>query len=232
MVHLDPYKKVEFPNFLTEEESLHVAHILRRDEHKILDIPNHDNEGSIYTGTTSKYNVYNLLTHPDIRPLEIPNRLFALPIFTPGKDSWFSELWVQSWGNVLHQTEDLKVHTHNDPHNPQPNPLIACSIYLDGLDPNYTHWDGIPQRNERGTLHVAGMYHEHEVKQNIHTTPRISMAMDIYWNEPEITHIETKRFLHIKRPTFISEDHIRRMKGKKEKDIHGHGVVRENESNI
>ena len=52
------------------------------------------------------------------------------------------------------------------------------------------------------------------------------------WNEPEITHIETKRFLHIKRPTFISEDHIRRMKGKKNEDIHGHGVVEGNESNI
>ena len=224
MVHLDPYKKVEFPNFLTEEECLHVAHILRRDEHKILSIPSHDSEEPLYTGTTSKYNVYNLLTHPDIRPLELPNSLFTLPFFTPRKEHWFSELWVQSWGNVLHQTERLTEHTHNTPDSGA-KPLVACSIYLDGLDPNYTHWNGIPQRNERGTLHVAGMYHPHEVKQNIHTTPRISMAMDIYWEDDEIIRNDSTRFLHIKRPTHISEDHIRRMKGKKNEDIHGHGVV-------
>ena len=195
MDNLDPHSHTEFPDFLTEEECLHIADILRRDEHKILAIPNQDNN-NFYQGTTKQHSVYNLLTHPDIRPHNIPDRIFELPIY---KDQ--DELWIQCWGNVLHQTQSISTHTHADEDSSvtEQNPLYAMSIYLDGIDPSYTHWDGTPQRNERGTLHVAGMFHEHEVKTNIHSTPRISMAFDIY------THYETpmrdhKRFLHIKRP--------------------------------
>lgn len=231
MVYLDPYKKVEFPNFLTEEECLHVAHILRRDEHKILDIPNGIDDRWEDSGTTSKYAVYNLLRHPDIRPLNIPDRLFELPLFTPNKDEWFDELWIQCWGNILHQEESLANHSHSNEKDIEAGiiqPLVACSIYLDGQDPCYTHWDGIPQRNERGTLHVAGMHFEHEVKQNIHTTPRISIAFDIYWKADWIVQLETKRFLHAKRPTFISEDHMRRKRQEEPLmiDAEGHGIPR------
>tara|TARA_B100000902_G_C27180000_1_gene848450 strand:+ start:85 stop:891 length:807 start_codon:yes stop_codon:yes gene_type:complete len=231
MVHLDPHKKVEFPEFLTHEECLHIAHILRRDEHKILDIPDIDPK-KLYTGITNKFQVYNLLTHPDIRPLNIPDRLFELPIFTPTAENWMTDLWVQCWGNLLHQQQNLPIHTHADEVNvwvdekPQ-NPLVACSIYLDGVDPSYTHWNGIPQRNERGTLHIAGMHYPHEVKTNIHTTPRISMAMDIYTNYEEPMR-DTKRFMHIKRPVHISEDFKRRMEKKKAdpNDMYGHGIIK------
>ena len=191
MVHLDPHSHTEFTDFLTEEECLHIADILRRDEHKILAIPNQD-KNTFYQGTTKQYSVYNLLTHPDIRPLNIPDRIFTLPMFTP-----HDELWVQCWGNILHQNQSIGTHTHAD--SEHQNKLLACSIYLDGKDPTYTHWDGEPQENVRGTLHVAGMLHPHEVKTNIHTQPRISMAFDIYthYEEPMRDH---KRFLHIKRP--------------------------------
>ena len=193
MDYIDPYSHTEFPDFLTEEECLHIADILRRDEHKILAIPNED-KGTFYQGTTKQYSVYNLLTHPDIRPLNIPDRIYYLPMF---KDT-DRDLWVQCWGNILHQNQSIGTHTHAD--SPDQNPLIACSIYLDGKDPTYTHWnDGEPKENVRGTLHVAGMFHEHEVKTNIHTTPRISMAFDIYW-EHETPLDNHKRFLHIKRP--------------------------------
>ena len=228
MVHLDPYKKVEFPNFLSEEESLHIAHILRRDEHKILDVPSGKEKG--YSGITNKFEVYNLLTHPDIRPLNIPDRLFELPIFTPTPENWMTDLWVQAWGNLLHQEQNLPLHTHADEDTTTPtthNPLVACSIYLDGIDPSYTHWNGTPQRNERGTLHIAGMHYPHEVKTNIHTTPRISMAMDIYW-EHETPLDNPQRFMHIKRPVHISEDFKRRMEKKNAdpNDIYGHGIIR------
>ncbi len=180
----------EYKDFLTSEECKHIADILRRDEHKILAIPNEDKR-TFYYGTTKQHSVYNLLTHPDIRPLNIPDRIFNLPIY---KDQ--DELWVQCWANILHQNQSIGTHTHAD--EEYQNQLLACSIYLDGKDPSYTHWDGEPQLNVRGTLHAAGMLLPHEVKTNIHHTPRISIAMDIYHkHERELDN--HKRFLHIKR---------------------------------
>lgn len=189
---IDPNSHLTFEDFLTEEDSLHIANILRRDEHKILAIPNDSSTG--YRGTTAQYSVYNLLTHPDIRPLNIPDKIFALPIF---KD--YNELWVQCWGNVLHQGQNLPVHCHAEKDQPITNDLLACSIYLDGLDPCYTHWEDGKQVNTRGTLHVAGKFHEHEVKTNVFTEPRISMAFDIYWNTDEVLKTHHRRFLHIER---------------------------------
>jgi len=194
MDNLDPYSHKEFPDFLTLEECRHIAGILTRDEHKILAIPNED-PNQFYKGTTKQYSVYNLLTHPDIRPLNIPDRIFE--IFPLNE-----ELWVQCWGNILHQNQSIGTHTHAD--SERQNKLLACSIYLDGFDPCYTHWDGEPKENVRGTLHVAGMLYPHEVKTNIHTMPRISMAFDIYHNH-ERDLDEHKRFLHIKRPKPTTE---------------------------
>lgn len=189
---IDPMCHLTFEDFLTEDDCLHIAKILKRDEHKILAIPNNTATG--YRGTTAQYSVYNLLTHPDIRPLNIPDKIFSLPIL---KDK--NELWVQCWGNVLHQGQNLPVHSHAEKDEPITNDLLACSIYLDGQDPCYTHWEDGKQVNQRGTLHVAGKFHQHEVKRNIHTTPRISMAFDIYWNTDEVLKTHTKRFLHIER---------------------------------
>lgn len=222
MDNIDPHSHTEFPDFLTQEECAYITEILLRDEHKILSIPN-PNDNSFYKGTTKQYSVYNLLTHADIRILNIPDRIFALPIFTPTATEWYDELWVQCWGNILHQNQSIDTHTHAD--SEHQNKLIACSIYLDGLDPTYTHWNGTPQENVRGTLHVAGMLYPHEVKQNIHTTPRISMAFDIYSQHEEPLN-NTKRFLHIKRPTHHSVDHIRRQRGAgiPISHIKGHGI--------
>ena len=167
MVSLDRKGHVEYEGFLTEEESLFVASILRRDESKILGIPNWYPK-TIYTGLTHQFNVYNFLTHPDIRILNIPDRIFNLPLFEPRKDNWYDELWVQCWGNVLHQGQEIKEHAHEYPKDPNLK-IYACSIYLDGADPSYTHWEDGKQQNTRGTLHIVGREHRHHVKRNIHT---------------------------------------------------------------
>ena len=207
---MSPKSHFTIENFLTPQECLHIANILTRDESKILSIPKTRNEDlSSYEGLTAQHTVYNLLTHPDIRPLNIPNRLFNLDLFKPTKDEWYSDLWIQCWGNVLHQGENLGTHAHADEDIPltEQNPLYAMSIYLDGTDPSYTHWNGNPMRNERGTLHVAGMLTPHEVKTNVHTKPRISMAMDVYWKEDSTLKHEHKRFLHARRPIHLSKNY-------------------------
>lgn len=233
MVRLDPNDHTEFENFLTQEECTHLAYIIQRDEHKILGIPHHT-RGNDYTGLTAKHTVYNILNHADIRPLRIPERLFDLPLFKPSKEIWYDELWIQAWGNCLHQNEKISLHCHETPDKDNPymhhthgegKQLFAMSIYLDGNDPCYTHWNGTPQRNKRGTLNVAGKYLEHEVKTNIHTQPRISMAMDVYWRYDSIIENATKRFLHVKRPINLSTEHNRiALMGKPNTPTDGHGV--------
>ena len=227
MVSLDRKGHVEYEGFLTEEESLFVASILRRDESKILGIPN-SYPKTIYTGLTHQFNVYNFLTHPDIRILNIPDRIFNLPLFEPRKDNWYDELWVQCWGNVLHQGQEIKEHAHEYPEDPN-RKIYACSIYLDGADPSYTHWEEGKQQNTRGTLHIVGREHKHHVKRNIHTTPRISLAFDIWEEDPNYKD-DTKRFLHIRRDTQRSSDRLRRERNESDRrNLHGHGVVTDND---
>jgi len=194
MVSIKDKEHLEFETFLSTDECEHISRILQRDEHKILRIPNNGNGGA-YTGTTAQYSVYNLLTHPDIRPMNIPNRIFALPIFEE-----YSDLWVQAWGNVLHQQQNLPQHCHVDPD--ESGSMCAMSIFIDGHDPSYTTWEDRGQeKNIRGTLHVAGQHLEHEVKTNVHRQPRISIAMDVYWNAPDV--VDFKRFIHIKNPSKV-----------------------------
>jgi hypothetical protein len=222
MVHLDPNDHTEFENFLTHEECSHIAHIIRRDEHKVLAIP-HTSRENDYKGLTAKHTVYNFLNHPDIRPLNIEERLFDLPIFTPTTDDWYNELWIQCWGNCLHQNENIPLHCHEGD-NEDDKSLYAMSIYLDGPDPCYTHWNGTPQRNERGTLHVAGKFFEHEVKTNVHTQPRISMAMDVYWKHETMLDNNYRRIKHVRRPIHASTDYKRRLLGSPT-PMSGHGTI-------
>jgi len=228
MVPIENKGHLEFDNFLTDDECKFINDILLRDEHKILRIPNNDNGGG-YTGTTNKYSVYNLLDHGDIRPLNIPDRIFALPMFTPTKENWYSELWVQCWCNVLHQQENLPYHCHVDPD--LSDAMCAMSVFIEGHDPSYTTWEDKGQtKTVCGTLHVVGQHHHHEVRTNIHRQPRISIAMDVYWNAPEVDLISDihnrKRFKHIHRPTWKSTDHIGRHKALAAKDTEkDHGVL-------
>ena len=207
MVPVGNKEHLTFDGFLTQDECEHIAHILTRDEHKILRIPNNTITG--YTGTTSQYSVYNLLTHGDIRPLNIPDRIFDLPIFQPTPEHWYSDLWVQCWGNVLHQGQELTMHMHSS--EDQDQPMCACSIYIQGSEPSYTHWEDTGQtQNVVGQLNLVGQHHLHQVKPQISLTPRISIAFDIHWEHSQEFTEQPIRFLHIRRDTRGSHDYIRR----------------------
>ena len=105
---VDPHGHQVVKAFLTTEECNTIAPKLLRDEHKILRIPNASTTS--YKGTTKQFQVYNILTHGDIRPLNIPQRLLDLPQL-----QHLDELWIQGWVNITHLHEDITKHTHNDP---------------------------------------------------------------------------------------------------------------------
>ena len=136
MVRLDPHDHTTIENFLTDEECSHIAYILTRDEHKILSIP-HTIRGNDYEGLTAKHTVYNILNHADIRPLRIPERLFEIPLFKPSREHWYDELWIQAWGNVLHQGQNINLHCHEDNSNPLFFTLFSTTTHNTDLFMNY-----------------------------------------------------------------------------------------------
>jgi len=205
--------------FLSVEESEHIARVLKRSERDVLRLPNPEWNDSNYPPLTKQHVVYNWLTHPDIRPLNIPQRLLGLDLF---KD--INNLTLQCWGNILRQGEHITPHQHHEEDKeplsnfhkdttPQERaktqlvPMVATNIFLDGVEPSYTHYEDTKQtRNIKGDLHIVGAYHRHEVKTNVYRTPRYSLAMDIYfrdytkgWDTIEKGFSNTKRFVDVSR---------------------------------
>jgi hypothetical protein len=202
---IDPKGHEVVKGFLTEEECASIAPKLIRDEHKILRIPNPRVSG--YEGTvTHQFPVYNVLTHGDVRPLRIGQRLLNLPYFDD-----YEEIWVQAWFNISHLGAGIGKHTHNGPEYPVQN-LTACSVYIHGHGNNYTHFEDTGKTlNVLGDLHLVGEYHYHEVKKNLNTEPRVSLAFDVHTIHPdhlgdwgiertEVTGL-TKNWIHVKRPS-------------------------------
>ena len=176
---IDHHSHVRYPNFFTEDECKHLGYILTRDEHKILEIEN--NSQSAYKGLTKQHQVYNWLQHPDIRPLNIPKRIFQLPEF---KDE--EEIRIQCWGNILRHGEDLVTHNHgydivDEEKEFGIQHFYAMNTFIDGQEPSYTHYEDIGKtRNIKGEMHIVGCMVEHGVRTNLYTQPRLSIAMDVY----------------------------------------------------
>lgn len=200
-----------YENFLSPEECSHISKVLIQDEQKVLNIPNpYPTE---YRGLTKQHTVYNWLNHRDIKPLNIPQRLLALDIF-----SQYNHLKIQCWGNILRQGDSIGLHQHHGQDtlerttleeriqkHPQ-YPLVASNIFLDGIQPSYTHYEDTGKtENIIGELHIVGSLVRHEVKTQIHQTPRVSLAMDIFFAEFEDTErwgfFNEKRFVDVYRNT-------------------------------
>lgn len=189
MVHVKNHTNVShhrYEAFLTDEECSHIAKVFTRYERDVLNIPNPDPTLS-YHGLTRQHNVYNWLNHPDIRPLGIPQRLLELELFQN-----VDHIKVQCWGNLLRQGESIEQHSHCDHTSILDNarssspiqPMFASNIFLEGTTPSYTHYEDTGRcANILGEIHLVGGYHEHQVKTNVYRRPRISLAMDIFYDE-------------------------------------------------
>jgi hypothetical protein len=199
-----------YENFLSPEECSHISKVLIQDEQKVLNIPNPEQD-QIYTGLTKQHTVYNWLNHRDIKPLNIPQRLLDLDIFES-----YNHLKIQCWGNILRQGENIPLHQHHghdtyedttleERSNAHPQyPLVASNIFLSGIQPSYTHYEDTGKtENIIGELHIVGSLVRHEVKTQVHQTPRVSLAMDIFFDEFEDTEgwgfFNEKRFVDVYR---------------------------------
>ena len=168
---LDPYYHKEYPSFLTEDECKHLSKVIQEDAESIKQAhPLTSNQQNSYTGLTQYFEVYNWLNHPKVALLNIPQRLLELPEF----DEWNSAM-IQCWCNILHQGQDLPEHTHSGQAT-----QYAINIFIEGNPSTGTTYEGKTIPNTLGTLTMLGSSVLHQVKTNIHQTPRISMALDVH----------------------------------------------------
>ena len=170
--------------FLTHEESDIIALALKRSEKDVLSIPNPEWHESPYPPLTKQHSVYNWLRHPDIRPLNIPQRLLALDMFKN-----INTIAIQCWGNILRQGESIPIHQHHE-HLTDPKahlelpttPQERAELETVPMVATNTHYEDTKRTlNIKGDLHIVGAYHRHQVKTNVYRTPRYSLAMDVYF---------------------------------------------------
>lgn len=164
-----------------------ISHVLFEEENNILNIPNPD-DNSYYSGLTRQFNVYNWLNHPQIQEYNIPNRLYTLPEF---KDKDF--LIIQCWANILRYGEELGIHTHAEPEkypNREGN-FYACNLFIDGPTHIGTTIENTHHENSVGELTILSAYTEHRVPVNSTHTPRVSLALDIYFERQHYSLADT-----------------------------------------
>jgi hypothetical protein len=175
---IDKEHHTSYKEFLSPIECKRLSAFVLAEEQRVLSIPNP--YGTTYEGLTAQHQVYNWLSHPTLKVLNIPQRLFDLPDF-----HGTNHIAIQCWMNVLRQTERIHMHCHG--HNFFPNDkgeednFYACNVFLSGNLTTGTHYaDTGYSPNELGEIHIVHNLMDHAVPSHLFREPRISMAMDVW----------------------------------------------------
>ena len=192
--------------FLTPRECqiIHEEFLLHEDE--VLAIPQGDSSKDAYSGLTRQHRVFNWLSNPRVSRLGIPTKIFQQEPFIGWKGCW-----IQCWGNILRQGENLPEHCHRGDEDRswhthpttgeqiiETNTLYACNVFLSGHTDTGTTIRGTLHENEVGELTIFGENVLHKVTTNFHQEPRVSLAMDIY--EEDFNYAEVREDSMQKQP--------------------------------
>ena len=166
-----------YQDFLSPIECERLSSFVLTEEPKVLSIPNPFT--SPHTGLTAQHRVYNWLSHPTLKTLDIPKRLFNLPDFKDTK-----HIVIMSWMNVLRQTQRIAIHNHDHSffHPPvEPNSFYSCNVFLSGnTTTGAIYEDSGYTQSELGEIHIVSNLLDHSVPSHLFTEPRISMALDVW----------------------------------------------------
>ena len=160
----------KYTGFFTGDECKQICDIIKRDKNLILSYTDIDDNQNGYEGLTRSFTVYNWLYHPDIQPLNIPQRIAKL------KEIESDYLFLQCWCNELEIGKGLQRHAHGF----RKELFWNCNIFLGG-DYNETWYEDSGNiQNEVGDLHLFTSNLEHEVYPNTGKENRYSMAIDVH----------------------------------------------------
>jgi hypothetical protein len=164
-----------YHEFLSPLECERLSAFVLVEEPRVMAIDNP--YGTTYEGLTAQHQVYNWLSHPTLKALNIPQRLFELPDFVDT-----THIAIQCWMNVLRQTEKIPTHSHGE----EQTPFYAINIFLSGNPTTGTYYKGEHTINTQGEIHICSNNIEHKVPSQLFREPRISMAMDVFIDDESI----------------------------------------------
>lgn len=164
-----------YHEFLSPLECERLSAFVLVEEPRVMAIDNP--YGTTYEGLTAQHQVYNWLSHPTLKALNIPQRLFELPDFENT-----THIAIQCWMNVLRQTEKIPTHSHGE----EQTPFYAINIFLSGNPTTGTYYKGEHTINTQGEIHICSNNIEHKVPSQLFREPRISMAMDVFIDDESI----------------------------------------------
>ena len=176
---------LRYPDFFTQEESQQVYNLVLDMEPELKILAERTAvQRDFYSGITNLYKHYNFL--PIIKSelnIDIAEKVFKLDIFEE-----FDDLWIQCWCNVWRQGEGITMHQHgtDDLYWTGHNDFYVSHIFLGGDVRTGTYYGEFNENIESrvGEMHLIGAMDKHKVNLNLYQQPRISMAMDIWWNLP------------------------------------------------
>lgn len=164
-----------YHEFLSPLECERLSAFVLVEEPRVMAIDNP--YGTTYEGLTAQHQVYNWLSHPTLKALNIPQRLFELPDFVDT-----THIAIQCWMNVLRQTEKIPTHSHGE----NQSAFYAINIFLSGNPTTGTYYKGEHTINTQGEIHICSNNIEHKVPSQLFREPRISMAMDVFIDDESI----------------------------------------------
>lgn len=171
-----------YKEFLSPTECEQLSSFVMSEEPRIMAIDNPYRHPDSWKGLTGQHMVYNWLSHPTLQALNIPQRLFELPDFENA-----TVLGIQCWMNILRQEERIEQHSHGGPDD---SPSYACNVFLSGNLTTGTRYEDIGYTpNEIGEIHICSQELEHAVPSQLFREPRISMAMDVWFDNESIQEI-------------------------------------------
>jgi len=198
--HTAMYQEI-IEGFLTVRETKLITEQLFTHENTILNIDQDYFNGDAYEGLTRQHRVYNWLSNDVISRIGLPNKLFQLPLFKDWED-----LYIQCWGNILRQGQNLPQHCHRgvESEAQDDNRMYAMNIFLSGHTTTGTIIEGTKHHNDIGELVILGEDVEHKVRTNYSQTPRVSLAMDVYDRDftkgDSRMREDERRYKHFKNP--------------------------------
>ena len=171
-----------YKEFLSPTECERLSSLALIEEPRVMEIDNPYRHPDSWQGLTGQHMVYNWLSHPTLQVLNIPQRLFELPDFENT-----THIAIQCWMNILRQEEKIPMHSHGEE---QDSPSYACNVFLSGNPTTGTRYEDIGYtQNEIGEIHICSNNIDHAVPSQLFREPRISMAMDVWFDSESIEEV-------------------------------------------
>lgn len=159
-----------FEDFISKKEALILKNYIVNTEDQVKNLGDDLYLGTADDSLTGRWLVHNYLQNKTCANILLPKLSQVLPNF----------FYITMWANIFRKGEYIKPHDHG-------NATISGNLFIDGSEDSETCYEEHGAiKNKIGTLVVFPSETTHWVEKNKTNTPRISMAFDTIFFNPNI----------------------------------------------